>query len=86
MPNAGQVIHLIERNLRAMRSDDASKWNIGLTSDPDGTEAQMEYPAFWRVWTAESLAEAREAKAFYVAKGMKDNGERGRHPIHVYLY
>ena len=81
---AQETIALIERNLAGMQS--YGHWTVGLTANADLTEVDLDFPAFWRSWRMGNQADAREVKAHFQRKGMKDGGERGRQPTTVFLY
>jgi hypothetical protein len=84
MPKAQEIVSVIERNLAGMQS--YGQWTVGLATKPDITEADLDYPAFWRFWATDSIADAREVRAHLLKKGMKDGGERGQRPLNVFLY
>jgi hypothetical protein len=81
---AEEIIAQIERNLVGMEF--YGHWTIGVTASPDLTEADLDYPAFWRFWPAATPGDAQEAKAYFQRKGMKDGGERGQRATNIFLY
>jgi hypothetical protein len=78
------LIAAIERNL--VRMQRYSEWSIGLATDPDHRQRELEYPSFWRFWHPETVESARHVMAYFVDKGMKPDGEHGRNPTYVYLF
>ncbi|MCX7591759.1 MAG: hypothetical protein N2255_09040 [Kiritimatiellae bacterium] len=84
VPSAQELIRSIEANLARMHAYEL--WKIGIATDPDQRQAELDYPGFWRFWKADSLADARDVVRHFVQRGMKQDGEHGKDPLFVYLY
>jgi hypothetical protein len=79
-----EVRKAMERNLEGMQA--FASWTIGLAQEPDARERDLDYPAFWRFWNTDTHDQAVSVKSYFLEKGMRDDGEHGRHPTHVYLF
>ena len=84
MASVEEIGKAIESNLAHMGS--YSLWTIGIADYPEDRHAKLEYPAFWRIWQAENEEDARKIQQSFVDKGMKHDGEWGRHPVSIYVF
>lgn len=79
-----EMIQDMERHLQHMQN--YSRWTIGLTGDPDKRAAELEEPAFWCQWRAETPAIAQRVMQFFVNKGMKPQTPAPQNATFVYIY
>ena len=62
------------------------QWTIGITDDPDPHRREFGFRGSWRHWETESPEISRRIKRTFLAKGMKDAGERGTDPRTVFIF
>jgi hypothetical protein len=74
--SAKEMIEDMERHLHHMSN--YSMWKIGIARRPDHRCEDMGNPSFWCDWEAHSEDVAREARDWFIAKGMQpDESEKG---------
>jgi hypothetical protein len=84
MVSADQLIQTIERNLD--RLGPYSRWTVGVTSDPEKRQRDLEFPAFWRYWEAASPEDARKIETCWLERGMQGDPNDDPKATCVYVY
>ena len=86
MPGSQELIQRIGQNLVVSRMEDYGRWRLGLTSNPDRRQSELDFPGFFRFWEADTAGDARRVKEHFVAAGMQADTDSGSDPLFVYIY
>jgi hypothetical protein len=87
--NAREIVYKIDSTVRASHST-YSDWRIGITDDPLGSRRRHQDEGrdtrLWKQWEADSEADARSVKAYFVDKGMKNGVDWETKGNSVYIF
>lgn len=88
------IIGAIEYRIENSKTVDYSKWQIGLTHNPEERKQEHKNEGlntkYWKQWEADSLSDAGEIESYFInKKGMKGGtgGNLNRHKtVYVYIF
>ncbi len=88
MASAKIIAQEIITRVEAPKFVDFSAWHIGITQTPQARKVHLNNPRYWKIWIADSLADAQAVESYFVhTKKMRtEKGEEVSPGLDTFVY